>query len=144
MVFFHHWLLQIYLKNYPGYKKQCMCVFLGVFFLLRDWIMFVAGGGGSVIVFPHKHLSWDSAIKEQYRWAGVHMQMFFVNYVLPLGQNVHCVWWFLYSFYFLSSNGIKCFQFPHSRVACLYRSLSWEGRPLWFLFFLQEWVAKIE
>jgi len=46
------------------------------------------------------------AIKEQGRWAGVHVQTFFVNYALPLDQTVHFIWRFLYSFYFLSSNKV--------------------------------------
>lgn len=113
------------------------------FFLLRGWITFVAGGGGSTIVFPHRHLSWGLAIKERCRWAGVHIQTFF--------WIMSCLWVRLFvvsgdfctvSTFF--SKSVKCFQFPHGRVACLCRNLSWEGRPLWFLFFLEEWVVRIK
>lgn len=57
-------------------ENSCLCVFLGVFYLLRDWIIFVAGDCWSILVFPHKHLSRGSGVKEECRGAEVNIQTF--------------------------------------------------------------------
>lgn len=124
-------------------ENSYWCVFLGVFYLLRDWVMFVAGGCWSTLVVLHKHLSRGSGVKEECRGAEVHMQTFL--WIISCSGSdcslcLEIIFFSAFTFFY----EVKMFPVS-SQQACMSLQKFVEKERTFIIFFLlEEWIAKMQ